>query len=430
MKRILSILLFLSVVASIHAMTEIITVQDTILEQSKDSLQIYFRQGKTLWAPEYMDNDRRLSEFVGRLSELRRSQVMSKISKIYIVSGASPEGSYALNRRLSDGRAERIRNVLKQYISLPDSVIVTDSRGVNWKDLYTKVEVSNMQYRDEVLDIIQNTPELDQSKGYNYELRKKTLEKLHGGAPYRYMYKEMFPELRIFYLQIEIDWERYEQAQREVAKEMGLLEKEESPELVIYDTIRVPWPEPLQIELPKQPKPWYMAVKTNMLYDALLTPNIGVEFYLGKNYTISADWMYAWWKKHSIAWWHRTYGGDLEFRRYFGRVADEKPLQGWHVGLYGGIVTYDFDWGGRGYLGDRWSYGGGLSFGYSMPWKRRLNLDFTVGLGYLGGEYKEYLPLDGCYVWQCTKQRNYIGPTKIEVSLVWLIGRGNFNVGK
>ena len=430
MKRILSILLFLSVVASIHAMTEIITVQDTILEQSKDSLQIYFRQGKTLWAPEYMDNDRRLSEFVGRLSELRRSQVMSKISKIYIVSGASPEGSYALNRRLSDGRAERIRNVLKQYISLPDSVIVTDSRGVNWKDLYTKVEASNMQYRDEVLDIIQNTPELDQSKGYNYELRKKTLEKLHGGAPYRYMYKEMFPELRIFNLQIEIDWERYEQAQREVAKEMGLLEKEESPELVIYDTIRVPWPEPLQIELPKQPKPWYMAVKTNMLYDALLTPNIGVEFYLGKNYTISADWMYAWWKKHSIAWWHRTYGGDLEFRRYFGRVADEKPLQGWHVGLYGGIVTYDFDWGGRGYLGDRWSYGGGLSFGYSMPWKRRLNLDFTVGLGYLGGEYKEYLPLDGCYVWQCTKQRNYIGPTKIEVSLVWLIGRGNYNEGK
>ena len=430
MKRILSILLFLSVVASIHAMTEIITVQDTILEQSKDSLQIYFRQGKTLWAPEYMDNDRRLSEFVGRLRELRRSQVMSKISKIYIVSGASPEGSYALNRRLSDGRAERIRNVLKQYISLPDSVIVTDSRGVNWKDLYTKVEASNMQYRDEVLDIIQNTPELDQSKGYNYELRKKTLEKLHGGAPYRYMYKEMFPELRIFNLQIEIDWERYEQAQREVAKEMGLLEKEESPELVIYDTIRVPWPEPLQIELPKQPKPWYMAVKTNMLYDALLTPNIGVEFYLGKNYTISADWMYAWWKKHSIAWWHRTYGGDLEFRRYFGRVADEKPLQGWHVGLYGGIVTYDFDWGGRGYLGDRWSYGGGLSFGYSMPWKRRLNLDFTVGIGYLGGEYKEYLPLDGCYVWQCTKQRNYIGPTKIEVSLVWLIGRGNYNEGK
>ena len=430
MKRILSILLFLSVVASIHAMTEIITVQDTILEQNKDSLQIYFRQGKTLWAPEYMDNDRRLSEFVGRLSELRRSQVMSKISKIYIVSGASPEGSYALNRRLSDGRAERIRNVLKQYISLPDSVIVTDSRGVNWKDLYTKVEASNMQYRDEVLDIIQNTPELDQSKGYNYELRKKTLEKLHGGAPYRYMYKEMFPELRIFNLQIEIDWERYEQAQREVAKEMGLLEKEESPELVIYDTIRDPWPEPLQIELPKQPKPWYMAVKTNMLYDALLTPNIGVEFYLGKNYTISADWMYAWWKKHSIAWWHRTYGGDLEFRRYFGRVANEKPLQGWHVGLYGGIVTYDFDWGGRGYLGDRWSYGGGLSFGYSMPWKRRLNLDFTVGIGYLGGEYKEYLPLDGCYVWQCTKQRNYIGPTKIEVSLVWLIGRGNYNEGK
>ena len=142
--------------------------------------------------------------------------------------------------------------------------------------------------------------------------------------------------------------------------------------------------------------------------------------------------MKARWKHDPSAWYHRTKGGDLEIRHYFGTTANQKPLQGWHAGIYGGIVTYDFVWGynSRGILGDRWSYGGGLSLGYSLPWKERLNLDFTVGIGYMGGEYKEYLPLDGCYVWQCTKQRNYIGPTKIEVSLVWLIGRGNFNVGK
>ena len=117
-------------------------------------------------------------------------------------------------------------------------------------------------------------------------------------------------------------------------------------------------------------------------------------------------------------------------RRYFGKASDVKPLQGLHAGVYGQIVTYDFEFGGRGYLGDRWSWGTGLSFGYSLPVKKRLNIDFSVGAGYLGGEYKEYLPIDDCYVWQATKYRHWFGPTKLEVSLVWLLGRGNYNRDK
>ena len=83
----------------------------------------------------------------------------------------------------------------------------------------------------------------------------------------------------------------------------------------------------------------------------------------------------------------------------------------------------DFDLGGRGYLGDKWSWGFGVNAGYSKNIARRLNLDFTVSAGYLTGEYKEYLPIVDCYVWQVTKNRNWIGPTKAEISLVWLLGR-------
>lgn len=73
-------------------------------------------------------------------------------------------------------------------------------------------------------------------------------------------------------------------------------------------------------------------------------------------------------------------------------------------------------------MGERWSYGAGLEYGYSLPIGRRLNLDFGIGFGYLGGEYKTYEPKDGHYVWQETRQRNWIGPTKAEISLIWLIG--------
>lgn len=41
-------------------------------------------------------------------------------------------------------------------------------------------------------------------------------------------------------------------------------------------------------------KPLYLNVKTNMLYDALLIPNIGLEVDLGKRWSIAANWMYGW----------------------------------------------------------------------------------------------------------------------------------------
>jgi hypothetical protein len=173
--------------------------------------------------------------------------------------------------------------------------------------------------------------------------------------------------------------------------------------------------------------PFYMAVKTNMLYDALLVPNIGVEFYVGKNWSVAGNWMYAWWKSDRKHNYWRIYGGDVELRRWFGRRAVEKPFSGHHVGLYGQIVTYDFELGGKGYLGDKWSYGGGVAYGYSLPVGHRFNVDFTLGIGYLGGSYKEYIPLDGHYVWQTTKNRRWFGPTKAGISLVWLIGRGNYS---
>lgn len=187
-------------------------------------------------------------------------------------------------------------------------------------------------------------------------------------------------------------------------------------------------PEPVVVEEPLPP--FYMAVKTNMLYDLAIVPNIGVEFYLGKNFSIAGNWMYSWWKSDPKAWYWRTYGGDLAVRWWFGQAAEKKPLTGHHVGVYGQIVTYDFETGGRGYLGDRWSYAGGVEYGYSLPIARRLNIDFNLGVGYLGGEFKEYLPIDGHYVWQVTKQRHWFGPTKAEISLVWLLGRGNVNEGK
>ena len=81
-------------------------------------------------------------------------------------------------------------------------------------------------------------------------------------------------------------------------------------------------------------------------------------------------------------------------------------------------------------LWDRCMSMGGIEYGYSLPIARRLNIDFTIGIGYMGGKYIKYIPDKGRYLWQSTHKLNWFGPTKAEVSLVWLIGNGNYNSPK
>ena len=201
---------------------------------------------------------------------------------------------------------------------------------------------------------------------------------------------------------------------------------------VVHDTVQAPVPV---IDVSK---PFYAGIKTNLLYDIFLIPNIGIEFYLGKGWSLGGSWMYAWWKKDRRHRYWRVYGGEVGLRRYFASHAVGRPLSGHHIGVYGQVLTYDFELGGKGYMGGRpggslWeksNYGFGLEYGYSLAIAKRLNLDFSLGVGYLGGIYYKYVPMDNRYVWQSTRQRHWFGPTKAEVSLVWFWGRSDYNLKK
>lgn len=61
--------------------------------------------------------------------------------------------------------------------------------------------------------------------------------------------------------------------------------------VVVHDTVQAPVPV---IDVSK---PFYAGIKTNLLYDIFLIPNIGIEFYLGKGWSLGGSWMYAWWKR-------------------------------------------------------------------------------------------------------------------------------------
>ena len=399
-------------------------------QETRDSVKIYFHKGRTEIDLSLRDNRRSLEKISRRILEYRPDTAFS-ICKIMVVGAASPEGSIELNRRLSELRAKRLFDHVCGYSPLPDTLKTSVFVGRDWRGLLRLVENDpGMPGKSETVELLQGiVSEVEAS--VNGENKINELKRLRYGIPYRYMYRNLFPDLRASCLYI---W--YE-SKRKSFPAMQVISH-------LHDTLYLPCKlspfggETGGFQSGEKHGPFYMAVKTNMLYDALLVPNIGVEFYVGKNWSLAGNWMYAWWKsdRHHNYW--RLYGGDLEVRRWFGRKASEKPLAGHHIGLYGRIFTYDFETGGTGYMGgkpggtlwDKMNYSVGLEYGYSLPVARRLNLDFVIGVGYWGGEYHKYAPIDGHYVWKETRRRHWFGLTEAEISLVWLLGRGNYNEKK
>lgn len=189
------------------------------------------------------------------------------------------------------------------------------------------------------------------------------------------------------------------------------------------------------VTIPHEPdkKPFFIAVKNNLLYDVALLPNLSLEIPFGRGYKWSAviEGNWSWWNTEANKYnYHRIQMAGVEVRRWFGNRTGN-PLNGWYAGLYGYGGDYDIrlfadknsDIGQQ----SLWSYSAGLTFGYVMPIGRRFNLEFGLGAGYLGGTYRKYNVSDcrdGVFPLLSTHRRNYFGVTKASVSLVWLIGSG------
>lgn len=375
--------------------------------------EIYFKVGKYNLNPNYMGNAQILSFLKDSLpTTFTKGYYQYTLKEYGIVGSASPEGKYSFNVTLSRKRAESVASYLKKHTNLQNTQY--QWRGNNWAGLYLYVsEDSAVPYQQEVLDILNDIPLEEDSAEISAKLLKR-LQQLRGGEPYRYLLKNIFPRLRYTHFYAYYN----SQPRHESVLPVKPMIKAWSFEKPI-----IPQPKIEETSKTLEERKYRWAIKTNALYDILITPNIGVEFGY-KKYSLAANWMYAWWKSDPDRWYHRTYGGDIALRRWFGKErTDNRPFTGFHAGIYAQMLTYDFIYGDRGYLGDKWSYGLGVEGGWSKALGERLNLDLNLGVGYLWGEYMEYIPVDGCYVWQATNNRRWIGPTKAEVSLVWLLGK-------
>lgn len=426
--------LFLVLVAALYAYIAAAqdSVSDSVEVQTSEIVAIYFRQGHYNLDLSYRTNKESLESIYAQMAEIYYDSTRF-FRHVQIISGTSPEGSYSFNQRLSKNRLNALKNYIQSRLPIPDSIFVQESRGINWIDLIALVEESDMPNKEDMLHILRDVPEIEEVDGRVTYPRKKAMEQLDGGRPYRYMYNHFFPVLRqscgILFAEKPIPIEPVEIPDIYALTGLDVVVVSEYPKPVKFvkpdpDRIKSPYPEPDTIRGP------IFALKTNLLSDLALIPHIGAEVFIADGWTLAANWYYAWWKSDPVHWYWRTYGGDMAVRWYFGEKSKWRVFNGHHLGLFGQISTYDFELGGNGILGDKWSWGVGVEYGYAIPIARHLNLDFTLGVGYFGGEFYKYVPMDTHYVWQSTNNRHYFGPTKLEVSLVWVIGGGSYNKNK
>ena len=167
-----------------------------------------------------------------------------------------------------------------------------------------------------------------------------------------------------------------------------------------------------------------VAVKTNALYWATTTPNIGVEVSVAKQHSLQLFYGLNPWKQS---------GGDQTSLRHWLLMPEYRywfceSFNGWFVGahLLGGqfiVGGVDLPFGLMPTLENRryegWYAGGGVTAGYQWVLSRHWNIEASLGVGY------DYIKYDKFRCGECGERlksghTNYIGPTKLALSVMYV----------
>lgn len=397
-------------------------------ETAVDSVRIYYRHGYR-----YVDTSLRSNGSVLKnlCAKIEKSLQEETLEKVVIYAYTSPDGTNKANTALAARRADSLESWLLRNTPLPATMLETNSGGIAWGLLRDAVSKSEMQYKKEVLQILDNTPVwVFDSNGKVIGSRKKELMDLKGGVPYRYMYEHLFPDLRssiaiMLYVRTsgpQTEEEREPAASEKTSpaapeKDMVTTVPEESVPPATEKSEAVAPDEKTTAAVPEQERyePLHkLALKTNIIYDLALMPSLEVEYMINERWSVNAEGEVAWWKNNGKHKYYQIATLSPEVRYWF---KTKKRWHGHYVGLFGGGSWYDLENGRRGYKGEFWK--AGLSYGYMFPIGRSLSFEAGLGLGFLRTWYEEYLPIDGHYVYQQSSRTNWIGPVKLKFTLVW-----------
>ena len=374
--------------------------RETLRAAVKRRANLDFRVNQTDILPDYHRNRQELQRIRETIDSVQRDP-RSHIVGVTISGYASPEGSYANNERLARERTESLRRFLLTRYGLDSLNISTRHVAEDWEGLRAAVSRRTADNRDRLLALIDGPLEPDAKL---WRLRQLFPD------DYRWLQDEVFPYLRR--TDYSVDYER------------------------LTDRGYAGWTDTLLVmptataTVPDSRDDWdvchpLMALKTNLLFDAVLGVNVEAEVPFGRNglWSLMAEYWTPWyvWHHNSRAYELQVVG--LELRRWRRRCPlTESTLTGTFYGVYAAAGKYDFEWRSVGDQGEMLSFG--ATIGRAWPLAKRLNLELSAGLGVVFGPRRHYHGEfgDTHLIWKRNASTFYAGPTKLKCSLVWLLG--------
>lgn len=168
-----------------------------------------------------------------------------------------------------------------------------------------------------------------------------------------------------------------------------------------------------------------VAIKTNLLYDATLTLNGGVEMKFAPKWTGDLSANLNAWDVNGHKWKHWLVQPEV---RYWFCQAFSGHFVGAH--LLGGQYNYgnldmDFKFLGTdfGKLKDHryqgWMGGAGIAYGYSWILDRHWNFEAEIGIGWVYTRSDVFECADCGQKVETDKPHNYFGPTKAALNLIY-----------
>lgn len=170
--------------AFVIAMAEIDTVKSRNLSGRAN---VEFPVNKTVLLPDFRGNAAELAKVRASIDSVRNDRDVS-LKLIRITGFASPEGSFANNERLAQGRTEALRKYVLDYYDFPSALVKTAWVAEDWVGLRERVEKSDMMVREGLLKVIDDISLAPDAK----DARLKSLFP----EEYSYILKNIYPSLR------------------------------------------------------------------------------------------------------------------------------------------------------------------------------------------------------------------------------------------
>ncbi len=330
--------------------------------------QVFFRVNYTVLQRDYMGNDKTFA----KLDSVLAVQSTAAVDSVFLVAYASPEGGYKHNLWLAEHRAKSMRDYLVAAYPALDGKVKLDYAVQPWPK--TREELAALRYAAFRLvfpyDITIANPMIDD-------------------------------------FVIDDSWYALESMPEEPQFDFG-----EALQPVVIP------------EYNSKYKQTILAVKTNLLYDALTALNVEVEVPIGDRISIMVEDVFPWWEtgnKYCFQHWEMGAEARYWFKPWDPHGIDK--LRGFFAGLYGMSSKYDFQYDrSLNYQGEYWSAGLTAGWSTALGKKKWGNLELSLGAGFLHTDYRGYFPAEDYS--QLIRNPydvgkvDFWGPTKAKVSLV------------